>query len=191
MQMHHKGNDYLTYSVVLIRVWPNISWTAFGNRASQVALVVKNLPANAGDIRDMGLISGSGRYPGEGNGNPLRYSCLENSMDRGARRTTVHGVTKSWTWQTGWACMYTFENGIFTVSFAKLRPLSSLTGSQHILFYLILFVLSSLTIYMYMYTVFTLILFIHSTKTELLHVPDAMLDSEWSRWGLKFVEHLR
>ena len=45
---------------------------------SQVALVVKNLPANAGDIRDMGLIPGSGRSPGGGHGNPLQYSCLEN-----------------------------------------------------------------------------------------------------------------
>ena len=49
-----------------------------------VALVVKNLPANAGDLRGKGLIPGSGRSPGEGNGNPLQYSCLENPMDRGA-----------------------------------------------------------------------------------------------------------
>ena len=53
-------------------------------RASQVALVVKNPTANAGDTRDMGSIPGSGRSPGEGNGNPLQYSCLENSMGRGA-----------------------------------------------------------------------------------------------------------
>ena len=52
--------------------------------ASQVALVVKNPPANTGDIRDAGLIPGSGRSPGEGNGSPLQYSCLENPMDRGA-----------------------------------------------------------------------------------------------------------
>ena len=54
--------------------------------------VVKNLPANAGDV---GLISGLGRFPGVGNGNPLLYSCLENSMDRGAWRAEVHGVAKS------------------------------------------------------------------------------------------------
>ena len=54
--------------------------------ASQVAPVVKNLPANAGDIRDVGSISGSGRFSAEGNGYPLQYSCLENSMDRGAWR---------------------------------------------------------------------------------------------------------
>ena len=55
---------------------------------------VKNPPANAGE---MGLIPGSGRSPGEGNGNPLQYSCLENPTDRGAQRATVHGVTKSQT----------------------------------------------------------------------------------------------
>ena len=54
-------------------------------------LVVKNLPANAGDIRDKGWILGSGRSPGEGNGNPLQYSCLENPMDRGAWWATVIG----------------------------------------------------------------------------------------------------
>ena len=65
--------------------------------ASQVALVVKNLLANAGDIRDTGLIPGSGRSPGGGIGNPLWYSCPENSMDRGAWLVTVHRVAKSWT----------------------------------------------------------------------------------------------
>ena len=63
-------------------------------RFSQVALVVKNLPANAGDIRDLGLIPGSGRPPGEGTGNPLHYSCLENSMNSGACWATVHRATK-------------------------------------------------------------------------------------------------
>ena len=57
--------------------------------------MVKNPPANAGDIRDMGSIPGSGRSPGEGNGNPLQYSCLENPTDRGAWRASTHGVTKS------------------------------------------------------------------------------------------------
>ena len=56
--------------------------------------LVKNLPANAGD---MGSILGTGRSPGEGNGNPLQYSCLENPMDREAWWATVHGVAKSWT----------------------------------------------------------------------------------------------
>ena len=57
-------------------------------RASQVVLVVKNLPANSGDIRDTGSIPGWGRSPGGGHGNPFQYSCLENPMDRGAWRAT-------------------------------------------------------------------------------------------------------
>ena len=65
--------------------------------ASQVALVVKSLPANTGDLRDMGLILGSGRSPGVGNGSPLQYSCLENPMDRIAWQATVHRVAKSQT----------------------------------------------------------------------------------------------
>ena len=63
--------------------------------ASQLGLVVKNLPGKAGDIRDMGLIPGFGRSPGEGNSKPLQYSCLGNPMDRGDWWATVHGVTKS------------------------------------------------------------------------------------------------
>ena len=59
--------------------------------------MIKNLPTNAGDIGDAGSIPGSGRSLGEGNGNPLQYSCLENSMDRGALRVIVHGVAKGQT----------------------------------------------------------------------------------------------
>ena len=66
-----------------------ISWP------SQVALVVKNHPANAEDIIDAGLIPGLGRSPVEGHGNPFQYSCLENPMDRGALQATVHRVTQS------------------------------------------------------------------------------------------------
>ena len=62
--------------------------------ASQVALVVKNLAGNAGDVRDKDLIPGLGRSPKGGHGNPLQYSCLENPMDRGAWSATVHGVTE-------------------------------------------------------------------------------------------------
>ena len=62
-----------------------------------VAPVVKNLPASAGVLRDSGSIPGSGRFPGGEHGNPLQYSCLENPMDGGAWRTTVHGVAKSQT----------------------------------------------------------------------------------------------
>ena len=56
--------------------------------------MVKNAPASAGDTRDVGLIPGSVRSPGAGNGNPLQYSCLEDSMDRGAWQATVHSVAK-------------------------------------------------------------------------------------------------
>ena len=59
--------------------------------ASLVALMVKNLPANTGDTRDLGLIPGLGRFPGEGNDNPLQYSCLNNFKDRGAWWDTVYG----------------------------------------------------------------------------------------------------
>ena len=60
-----------------------------------MALLVKNVPANAGDETDMDLIPGLGRSPGGGHDNPLWYSCLENPMDRGAWRVTVHGVAQS------------------------------------------------------------------------------------------------
>ena len=59
-----------------------------------MALVGKNLPASAGDVRDSGSIPGSGRSPGEVHGNPPQYSCLENPIDRGAWWATVHGVTE-------------------------------------------------------------------------------------------------
>ena len=62
-----------------------------------MVLVVKNISANAGNIRDMGSVPGLGRSPGGGYGNPVQYSCLENPMDRGAWGATVHRVTKSWT----------------------------------------------------------------------------------------------
>ena len=60
--------------------------------------MVKNLSANAGDIRDSNSIPGSGRFPGGGHGNPLQYYCLENPMDRGGWEATAHRVTKSQTW---------------------------------------------------------------------------------------------
>ena len=57
--------------------------------------MVKNLPASAGNLRDMGSVPGSGRSPGGGHSNPLQYSCLKNPMDRGAWQATVHRVEKS------------------------------------------------------------------------------------------------
>ena len=76
---------------------------------SQVVLVVKNPPANAGDVRDASSIPGLGRSSGEGNGHLLQYSCLENPIDRGAWWATVHGVTKSLTrlkWLSMWLSMH-------------------------------------------------------------------------------------
>ena len=82
---------------VCVNLYMYVCVCVVGGGASQVALVVKNPPANAGDIRDMGLIPGSGRSPGEGHDNPLQYSCLENPMDRGAWWAAVPRVAKSWT----------------------------------------------------------------------------------------------
>ena len=65
--------------------------------APQIALGIKNPPANAGDIRVTGSVPELGRSPGGGHGYPLQYSYLENPMDRGASQATVHGVTKKWT----------------------------------------------------------------------------------------------
>ena len=75
-------------------------------RASQVVLVVKNLPANAGDKRYLGSIPGSGRSYGGGHHNLLQYSCLENPMNRGDWWATVHRVAKSQTWLK-WLSMHT------------------------------------------------------------------------------------
>ena len=76
---------------------------------SQVAPVVKNPPANAGNIKDEGSVPGLGRFPRGGIGTPLQYSCLENPMDRGAWGATVHGVAKTWTWLNIWTDWLTDE----------------------------------------------------------------------------------
>ena len=60
-----------------------------------MTVVIKNLPANTEDIRDVGSVPGLGRFSGEGNGNLLQYSCLENPIDKGAWQATVHGVAES------------------------------------------------------------------------------------------------
>ena len=82
---------YLFKTLIIIAKYVNL-------QASQMALVVENLPANAGDIRNVCSIPGSGRSPGGGHGNPLQYSCLENPMIRGAWWATVRGVSKSRRW---------------------------------------------------------------------------------------------
>ena len=89
-------NFFVIWRLVAVS-WHINFWTSKA-RASQVVLVVKKLPANAGDLRVTGLIPGLGRSPGGGHGNPFQYSCLENPMDREAWWATVLGVAKSWTW---------------------------------------------------------------------------------------------
>ena len=90
---------------------------SYGNsRASQVAQMLKNLPAKAGDTEDSGSIPEPGRVPGGEHGNPFQYSCLENPMDRGAWWATVHGVTKS---PTGLKGLSTLAQGNSIFSFLR------------------------------------------------------------------------
>ena len=93
------------------------------SRASQVALVVKNPPANAGGLRDMSLIPGSGRSSEGGHDNPLQYSCLDNPMDRGTCWATAHSVTTSQTWLKG------LNTSAQEVEYSKYSPL----GKYHLL----------------------------------------------------------
>ena len=107
---------------IVLTVLHAFTWT---DRVSQVALVVKNLPANARDIRDAGSIPGLGRSPGGGHSNPFQYSCLENPMNRGAWQVRVHGVTKNQT-QLKWLSTQYMDWQIM---------LSSIFGGQkHIMF---------------------------------------------------------
>ena len=130
--------------VIELRAHPNPVW------ASQVVLVVKNLPANAGDIKDMGLIPGSGRFSGGGHGNPLHYSCLESPLDRGAWRATVHGVTKSRTWlkwlRTHTVIQYEFILIISAETFFPIRLHSEVPG-RHEFWGTVFNLLLSLAIY--------------------------------------------
>ena len=73
--------------------------------------VIKSNPANAGDTEDMSMIPGSGRFPREGNGMPLYYRCLGNPTDRWVWQAIVHGVTKSRTWVSSWACTAFVKQG--------------------------------------------------------------------------------
>ena len=88
-------------------------------KTSQVVLMVKNPPANAGDVRDPGSIPGLRRSPGGGHGNPLQYSCLQNPMDRGAWWATVHRVEKSQTRLKGLSIHTGTGVGVPCAMFAK------------------------------------------------------------------------
>ena len=89
--------------------------------ALQVALVVKNLPASTGDMRDLGSIPGLGRSPEEGHDNPLQYSCLKNPTDRGDWRATGYWVAKSQTWLKGLSTQYAKYNNHFDVSYKVVK----------------------------------------------------------------------
>ena len=88
--------------------------------ASQLMLVLKNLPDNPEEVRDVGSIPGLRRSPGGGHGNPFQYSCLENPVDRGAWRATAPRLAKSWT-RLKWLSMHTHLNSVM---------LKKLTGSK-------------------------------------------------------------
>ena len=104
------------------------------NRASQVALVVKNPPANVGDMREDDLIPGSGRSPGWGNGNLLLYSHLENSMDKWTWWATVHGVSKSQVQLSRHeGCCVSFHNKYFIVALICVSLCHMLGVSFHTL----------------------------------------------------------
>ena len=96
--------------------------------ASQVALMVKTPPVNAGDVREAGLIPGSGESTGQGHGCPLQYSCLENPM---AWQGTVHGVTKSQTWPK-WLSMHVQRSWIFGIIFKPREHGHSTVNEQEL-----------------------------------------------------------
>ena len=93
--------------------------------------VVKNLLANAGDVRDAGSISGSGRSSGGGNDNPLQHSCLEKSMDKGAWQDTGHEVTKSQTWLRDYVCTAVIVFWETVTSFSLIHTLLLSNGTIH------------------------------------------------------------
>ena len=142
--------SYMTETLlVLSMTLPEIIETLPYHMASPIVQLVKNLPANAGYTRDTSLIPGSVRSPGEGNGSPLQYSCLENSMDSGAWWATIHGVTKSQTWLSALTHTYThtlpYGSAISLLGIYSLRNknwCSHKTCTQmFIVAYIILFIL--------------------------------------------------
>ena len=115
----HGQRSLVGYSPWGRKEWIRLRYFTFTFTYSRTSLpggsVVKNRLANAGD---MGSIPGLGRSSGEGNGNPLQYSCLENPMDRGAWQATVHGVTKSQTQLSNFTSLFT--KCILSIFFHKL-----------------------------------------------------------------------
>ena len=91
------------------------------NLAFLGGLVIKNLPANAGDAGDMGLISGSGRSPGQGNGNLIQYSCLKNLMDRETQQAIVNEVAKRQTWLSEHTRILTYIKTVIITVFLMFK----------------------------------------------------------------------
>ena len=89
--------SFLKCFVSALSLFLFLNWSIVALGVSKATLVVKNPPANAGDVTDAGSIPGSGRSPGGGHGSPLQRSCLENPMDREGGWAVVHGAAKSWT----------------------------------------------------------------------------------------------
>ena len=101
------------------------------------------IPTTAEDARDSGLVPGSRRSPGVGSGTPLQYSCLENSVGRGAWQLTVHGAAKSWTWLSDWAHTHTspLHMNLQVTNFQRESVLSTLGMSEIALSLLLLMIL--------------------------------------------------
>ena len=97
-KVSHFADQRINMRVLQVPTMPteNLKITTENLGVSQVALVVKNPPVNAGDLKEVDSTAGSGKSPGRGHGNPRQYSCLENPLDRGPWWATVHGVIKSW-----------------------------------------------------------------------------------------------
>ena len=111
--MKHRYCDWHIPVLGYLNIWKHATFSfrsCCASCAPQVALVVKNLPANAGVVRDMGSIPGVGRSPGGGHGNSLLYSCLENPMDREVWQATVHRVAQNRTWLK-WHSTYIYLMG--------------------------------------------------------------------------------
>ena len=111
--MKHTYCDWHILVLGYLNIWKHATFSFrsyCASCASQVALVVKNLPANARVVRDMGSIPGVGRSPGGGHGNLLLYSCLENPMDREVCQATVHRVAQNRTWLK-WLSTYIYLVG--------------------------------------------------------------------------------
>ena len=121
--------SFSTPSSVTLIAWNEPWWEYLHHGAFQVALVVKNPPVNAGDIKDVGLIPGLGRFRGGGHSNPLQYSCLENSSDWGAWWAIVHRIAQSRT-LLKWLSTYGHWQGL-TIRVYFLAKGKFLNISQH------------------------------------------------------------